>query len=243
MMGLDDDTGVPGRVGGADDSPGNRPSDSSPADIGQLRAQYSDAELNRQDLDADPLRQFDRWFQQAREADLPEPNAMALATAGSDGIPTIRVVLLKAYDERGFVFFTNYQSAKARQISANARVAMNFLWHPLQRQVNITGVAQKIGSAESLKYFLSRPRGSQLGAWISNQSAVISSRQILRMKFEEVKRKFRAGEVPLPDHWGGYRVKPDSLEFWQGRPNRLHDRFRYLRDEADQQWVIERLAP
>lgn len=212
-------------------------------DLGALRDHYANAALNRDDLEADPILQFGRWFREACQAQLPEPNAMVLATTGSDGTPTTRAVLLKAYDARGFVFFTNYQSVKARHISQNNRVAMNMLWLPLQRQINITGTAEKISTAESLKYFLTRPRGSQIGAWISNQSAVISSHKILQMKYEEAKRKFGAGKIPLPDHWGGYRVAPHTIEFWQGRPHRLHDRFRYYRDQPGQPWVIERLAP
>ena len=168
---------------------------------------------------------------------------MVLATAGADGAPTTRLVLLKAFDATGFVFFTNYESDKARQIAENSRVALQFPWHALQRQVNITGTARKVGKAVSLKYFLSRPRGSQLGAWISDQSTVISSRKLLEMKFEEMKRKFSAGKVPLPDHWGGYVVIPDRIEFWQGRESRLHDRFRYRREDPDSAWILERLAP
>ena len=212
-------------------------------DVGNLREHYDNAELSHGDLDPDPIRQFDHWFREAQEADLSEPNAMVLATAGGDGTLTTRAVLLKAFDSRGFVFFTNYQSTKARQIAENTGVAMNFLWLPLQRQINITGTAEKVTTAESIKYFLSRPYGSQIGAWVSNQSSVISSRKILQMKYEELKRKFRAGKVPIPDHWGGFRVNPRSIEFWQGLPNRLHDRFRYVRIEPDGEWTIERLAP
>jgi len=214
-----------------------------PLDIAALREEYSNTGLTREELDPDPFGQFEQWFQQACKAELPEPNAMVLGTTGADAMPTTRLVLLKAFDARGFVFFTNYESAKSRQIAENPRVALHFPWFPLQRQVNITGPAARIGKTDSLKYFLSRPRGSQLGAWISQQSSVISSRKILEMKFAEIKRKFSAGEVPLPDHWGGYRVDPDSIEFWQGRESRLHDRFRYRRKSEEGGWVIERLAP
>lgn len=217
--------------------------DGGRSDLRNLRENYTLRGLRRADLATDPVQQFDLWFGEAREANLPEPNAMILATTGRDGTPTTRTVLLKAYDARGFVFFTNYRSAKARQIAENANVAMSFLWLTLHRQVNITGTARKVGAAESLRYFLSRPHGSQLGAWISDQSSVISSRQILRMKYEEMKRKFGAGKVPLPDHWGGYRIEPRGIEFWQGRPNRLHDRFRYRREGPEDDWIIERLAP
>lgn len=212
-------------------------------DLAALRENYARASLTREDLDPDPFAQFERWFQQAREAELPEPNAMVLATADNGGQPTTRLVLLKAFDAKGFVFFTNYESSKAHQMGENPRVSLNFPWFPLQRQVNITGTTSRIGKTASLKYFLTRPRGSQLGAWISEQSSVISSRKLLEMKFAEIKRKFSEGQVPLPDHWGGYLVVPDSIEFWQGRESRLHDRLRYRRDTTEGEWIIERLAP
>lgn len=212
-------------------------------DLSGLREEYSDTGLTRAGMDPDPIGQFDLWFRQACEAKLPEPNAMVLGTTGADAVPTTRLVLLKAFDERGFVFFTNYESSKSRQIGENPRVSLHFPWFPLQRQVNITGSAEKIGRAASLKYFLSRPHGSQLGAWISQQSSVISSRSILEMKFAEIKRKFSAGQVPLPDNWGGYRVVPESIEFWQGRESRLHDRLRYCRETDPGAWILERLAP
>jgi len=212
-------------------------------DLAGLREEYSNSELAREAMAPDPFGQFDLWFRQACAAELPEPNAMVLGTTGADAAPTSRLVLLKAFDTNGFVFFTNYESSKSRQIAENPRVALHFPWFPLQRQVNITGRAAPIGKTASLKYFLSRPHGSQLGAWISNQSTVISSRKILEMKFAEIKRKFAAGRVPLPDHWGGYRVVPDSIEFWQGRESRLHDRLRYRRESSDGEWILERLAP
>jgi pyridoxamine 5'-phosphate oxidase len=210
-------------------------------DIGDLRSEYSGEPLRRSDLDADPVRQFARWFGQAREVAQPEVNACTLATAGLDGRPSARIVLLKYFDADGFVFFTNTESRKAREITENPAVAMLYFWQTLERQVTIRGKAERIGAAESMRYFARRPRGSQLGAWVSEQSAVLTSRSVLEMKFDEVKRKFAAGKVPLPSFWGGYRVRPDEIEFWQGRASRLHDRLRYrLIDDA---WVIERLAP
>ena len=214
-----------------------------PADLSAFREEYSGTGLHRHDLAPDPFEQFESWFRQAEAAGLPEPNAMVLATAGADHAPTCRLVLLKAFDQRGFVFFSNYESTKARHLAQNPRAALNFPWHPLQRQVNVTGSVRKISRTESVKYFLSRPRNNQLGAWISNQSSVISSRKILEMKFDEMKRKFAQGRVPLPDHWGGYLLVPDAIEFWQGRESRLHDRFRYRRPDPDARWIIERLAP
>jgi pyridoxamine 5'-phosphate oxidase len=167
---------------------------------------------------------------------------MSLATVGADQRPVVRTVLLKSYDERGFVFFTNFESRKARQIAENANVSVLFPWLALERQVIVCGTAEKIGTAESLAYFLTRPRGSQLGAWVSAQSSVITTRSLLEQKWEEMKRKFGEGEVPLPSFWGGYRIVPREVEFWQGRPSRLHDRFLYTR-QADGSWNIERLAP
>ncbi|CCQ61059.1 pyridoxamine 5'-phosphate oxidase [Crocosphaera watsonii] len=211
-------------------------------DLTALRENYTRNGLTRDDLKTDPFKQFEKWFQEATEAELPEPNAMSLATASATGEPSIRTVLLKYFGEDGFVFFTNYESKKAQQIEENPHVALLFLWLPLERQVKIQGTATKIPTAESLNYFTSRPRGSQLGAWCSAQSSVISSRKLLEMKFEELKYKFQHGEIPLPSFWGGYRVKPKRFEFWQGRPNRLHDRFSYtLKEETT--WEIARLAP
>lgn len=210
-------------------------------DPAALRREYAARGLHREDLAADPIGQFRRWFGEAVAADLLEPNALALATAGTDGRVTVRTVLLKAYDERGFVFFTNYRSVKAVQIAANPQVGLLFTWLALERQVSITGRAERIGAAESLAYFLSRPFGNRVGAWVSQQSRVIPSRKLLEMKFEEMLRKFADGKVPLPDFWGGYRVVPDTIEFWQGAPSRLHDRFLYTRAAGG--WRIDRLAP
>ncbi|MEE3715745.1 pyridoxamine 5'-phosphate oxidase [Tumidithrix elongata RA019] len=211
-------------------------------DIHELRQEYTQAELGRKDLQESPFKQFEFWFQQACNADLQEPNAMVLATASSKGEPLVRTVLLKYFDYSGFVFFTNYESRKARQIEENPHVSLLFLWLPLQRQVQITGIAQKVSTVESLQYFLSRPKGSQLGAWSSRQSSVISSRQLLINEFEKMKHKFQDGEIPLPSFWGGYRVVPKSFEFWQGRPNRLHDRFLYTH-QSDEAWEVHRLSP
>ena len=209
-----------------------------------FREEYTRAGLDLPDLAASPFDQFRLWFEQACAAKIPEPNAMTLCTVGADGMPSARTVLLKAYDERGFVFFTNYTGRKAVQIRENPRAALLFPWVTLERQVAIEGRVEKISAAESLKYFISRPHGSQLGAWVSHQSSVISSRSILLKKLDEMKRKFSEGKVPLPDFWGGYRVVPARVEFWQGRPNRLHDRFEYTReDEKSSVWAINRLAP
>lgn len=211
-------------------------------DVSNIRREYARCSLRRQDLDPDPYRQFERWFSEAMASGMPDPNAMSLATATAAGVPSLRTVLLKAYDPRGFVFYTNYESRKAREIAENANVALLFLWIPLERQVAITGAAERVSAAESLKYFLSRPRGSQLGAWVSHQSQVISNRQLLLAKLDEMKRKFAAGEIPLPPAWGGYRVVPKTIEFWQGGEDRLHDRFLYSL-QSDDTWSIDRLAP
>lgn len=210
-------------------------------EVAALREEYTRAGLTEADLTDEPLTLFDQWFQEAVKAELVEPNAMTLATVDDAGQPWTRTVLLKAFDQRGFVFYTNYTSDKARQIDARPQVSVLFPWLPLQRQVQITGRAEKVPTRESLKYFLSRPRGSQLGAWVSAQSSVISSRQVLETKLAELKRKFGEGKVPLPDFWGGYRIVADTVEFWQGRPNRLHDRFRYTCG-ADG-WSVNRLSP
>lgn len=211
-------------------------------DISNLRENYTRAGLSRSDLHDHPVDQFTLWFRQAQEARLPEPNAMSIATATASGVPSLRTVLLKYFDRSGFVFFTNYSSTKSQEISENPHVALMFPWITLERQVIVKGQAEKISKTESLKYFASRPHGSQLGAWVSQQSSVITGRKILELKLDEMKRKFKEGKVPLPDFWGGYRVIPETVEFWQGRPNRLHDRFQYSRTD-DGNWVAERLAP
>lgn len=207
-----------------------------------MRHQYSLRSLDRADLQPDPIRQFDDWMREAIETQLLEPNAMSLATVSAGGAPSLRTVLLKGFDARGLVFYTNYASNKARDIAANPSVALLFSWLPLERQASVTGHAEKISAAESLKYFLSRPRESQIGAWASRQSEIITTRSLLEAKFAEMKARFLSGEVPLPGFWGGYRVTPHTFEFWQGRPNRLHDRFLYTR-QADGTWKIERLMP
>ena len=210
-------------------------------DLAEFRREYSERGLTRELLDPDPIAQFSEWFRQATELAVPEPNAMTLATVDASGAPWQRTVLLKYYDRDGLVFFTNYGSRKAQQIAHNPRVSLLFPWITLERQVIIQGRAEKISTAESLRYFASRPRESQLGAWVSNQSEVITSRKFLLQKLAEIREKFQQGEIPLPSFWGGYRVVPAAIEFWQGGPARLHDRFLYRK--LDGQWKIERLAP
>jgi pyridoxamine 5'-phosphate oxidase len=210
-------------------------------DIADLRREYSIKPLHRADLDANPFKQFDTWFEEALQAESMDPNAMSVATTAASGQPSIRTVLLKYFDEDGFVFYTNLGSRKAGEIEANNRVALLFYWHELHRQVKILGKAERISAADNIRYFMRRPRDSQIGAWVSQQSSIISSRSILENKFAEMKEKFAHGEIPLPSFWGGYRVVPASIEFWQGRENRLHDRFMFTTGESD--WDIERLAP
>jgi pyridoxamine 5'-phosphate oxidase len=206
------------------------------------RREYTQAGLDMADLAVAPLEQFRHWFKQAEQAGLIEPNAMSLATVGTDGRPSIRTVLLKAFDENGLVFFTNYESRKARELASNPAAALLFPWLGLERQVSVEGMVERISTAESLRYFMSRPYGSQLGAWVSSQSSVITTRGLLEEMLGQMKQKFAEGKVPLPPFWGGFRVVPQTWEFWQGRPNRLHDRFRY-RKSAENAWTIERLAP
>ena len=210
--------------------------------LDDMRVHYDRDELRREDLCADPFEQFAAWMNEACESGLVEPNAMSLATVDADGRPTLRTVLLKGFDERGFVFYTNLESRKARQLSGNTNVSLLFPWLALHRQVTVSGVAGRVPTREALAYFVTRPFGSQLGAWASPQSQVLSARALLEMKWEEAKRKFQEGRVPMPSFWGGFRVVPRDLEFWQGRGNRLHDRFLYTR-LADGRWKIERLAP
>lgn len=208
----------------------------------KLRAEWMEQGLSRNALNPNPFEQFELWYTQAIESGIPEPNGMSVATVDADGQPTLRTVLLKIYDEQGFVFFTNYESTKAKQIDAHPQVALLFPWVGLARQVKITGTASRVPTAESMKYFATRGRGSQIGAWASPQSQIISSRSLLEAKVDEIKRKFREGEVPLPSFWGGYRVVPKTIEFWQGRENRLHDRFVYTLTDSGA-WDIERRAP
>ncbi len=211
-------------------------------DLSHMRQEYEHPPLQDHELPDSPWQLFETWYQQAVRAKLLEPNAMVLSTATPDGRPAQRTVLLKMYDPEGFVFFTNYNSRKARQIGENPYVSLLFQWMPLARQVEISGQARKVPLSESVRYFATRPRGSQLGAWVSEQSSIVSSRSLLEAKWDELKRKFAGGEVPLPSFWGGYRVAPQRFEFWQGQPNRLHDRFEYLCDR-DSSWSRHRLAP
>ncbi len=210
-------------------------------DLSDLRQEYANQEHDLATTAASPYEQFQHWFEQATRAELIEPNAMVLSTVDPSGHPNQRTVLLKYFDQHGFVFFTNYGSRKARQIAGNASVSLLFPWYALHRQVEITGTATKVSTAESLKYFAMRPRGSQLGAWVSQQSEVVSSRSVLESKWDELKQKFGQGEIPLPGFWGGYRVQPSRFEFWQGGAKRLHDRIEYLPN--GDQWLRQRLAP
>jgi len=211
-------------------------------DISALRREYIQDVLEPELLAKDPINQFEQWFEEARATQMPDPNGMSLATVAENGQPSLRTVLLKYFDENGFVFFTNYESRKSVEMDQNSQVSLMFPWIILERQVIIYGKAERISKKESFKYFTSRPKGSQIGAWVSEQSSVITSRSLLMSKFDEMKKKFSKGEVPLPSFWGGYRVIPHAIEFWQGRENRLHDRFMYTKQE-DGLWTIERLAP
>lgn len=216
--------------------------DTMPPDLTGLRNEHAAHGLRRADLHSDPLQQFGAWFAAALAADIRDVNAMSLATATPDGKPSVRIVLLKGFDERGFAFFTNYDSEKGREIESNPAAALAFYWVQLERQVRISGAVERTSREDSAAYFHSRPVGCRLGAWVSKQSEVIDARKVLDARLTEMTERFASGDIPLPPHWGGYRVKPDKIEFWQGRPNRLHDRFRYSR-QADGTWLIDRLAP
>lgn len=211
------------------------------SEIADLRREYSLASLDIESVERNPFVQFRKWFEEAKDSELLEPNAMVVSTVDGNNQPYQRTVLMKALDNNGLVFYTNYKSRKAQHIAQNEQVSLLFPWYGLERQVAILGKAEKVSTKESLKYFTSRPHGSQLGAWVSDQSQVLSSRSILETKLNEMKQKFKEGKVPLPDFWGGYRVIPESFEFWQGRKSRLHDRIMYER--IDDSWKIKRLAP
>ncbi|OEF54365.1 pyridoxamine 5'-phosphate oxidase [Enterovibrio norvegicus] len=211
-------------------------------DLFDIRREYNQGGLRRKDLPENPIQFFEHWLKQAIDAKLPDPTAMTVATVDETGQPFQRIVLLKHFDDGGFVFYTNLGSRKAKQLVDNAKISLHFPWHPLERQVHITGEAVKLSKMEVMKYFLSRPKESQLAAWASRQSERISARSALESKYMELKQQFDKGEVPVPTFWGGFRVKPESCEFWQGGEHRLHDRFIYQGEEKGQ-WDIERLAP
>jgi pyridoxamine 5'-phosphate oxidase len=210
--------------------------------IADLRREYAYAGLRRADLDVDPIVQFSKWLEQAVAAGLHDPNAMTLSTVDAAGQPSGRIVLLKAVDQNGFSFFTNYGSRKGSELAGNPKVSLVFFWPEFERQVCITGTASKVSREMSEQYFKSRPKGSRLAAWVSSQSEAIANRAVLEKKLEELMAKHPGENVPLPPYWGGYCVAPSSIEFWQGRPNRLHDRFVYVR-QAGRGWVLERLSP
>ena len=212
--------------------------------LAQMRKDYSSRMLRREDLLEDPLKQFEQWMSEAIQVKMTEPHACCLSTCGKDGQPEGRMVLLRGVDERGFVFFTNYNSNKGKQLSENPRAGLTFFWDVLERQVRIAGMVKRLNDSESDDYFQSRPRGSRIGAWASPQSAIVESRTELN-RLMEVTLSAYAGDMPIPrpEHWGGYRLQPISIEFWQGRPSRLHDRLRYRRDSLDTEWILERLAP
>ena len=212
--------------------------------LAELRQNYIRGVLDEASVDSNPIAQFKTWFWEAQQAGLPEPNAMTLATSTSDGYCTARIVLLKELDENGFVFYTNYESRKGRDLTDNPHAALVFYWAELERQARIEGRVDRVPRQQSEAYFKSRPRGSRLGAWVSHQSEVIQSRKMLEARLRDLEARYAGtDEIPVPDYWGGFRVRPHSIEFWQGRPNRLHDRLRYLRNSEDEQWRIERLGP
>jgi len=210
-------------------------------ELDDIRREYTKGGLRRKDLLPNPIDQFDLWLKQAIDAKLTDPTAMTVATVDERGQPFQRIVLLKNVDDQGFVFYTNLGSRKSKQIENNARVSLHFPWHPIERQVHITGVAEKLSAVENMKYFSSRPKSSQIAAIASKQSSRISARGVLEGKFLELKQKFEAGEIPVPSFWGGYRIKPESIEFWQGGEHRLHDRFLFSKDNDT--WLVDRLAP
>ena len=215
----------------------------TPTNIADIRREYARARLDEADVSHDPFVEFARWFAEAQDAQIKDPNAMTLATATADGKPSARIVLLKGVDERGFAFFTDYRSRKGGELEGNPRAARVFYWAELDRQVRITGGVSLATREESERYFKTRPLGSRLGAWASHQSQVIAGRRALEADLREVQRRFGDGEVPLPAHWGGYRVVPDTIEFWQGRESRLHDRILYVREPGGKGWKVERLSP
>jgi len=214
----------------------------NPEEIAQLRKDYSLHTLNEDEVATSPIKQFEHWWDDAAKSQIDEMNAMTLASTGEDGMADARSVLLKAFDEKGFVFFTNYNSAKSKQLEFNANCCLLFFWKELERQVRINGVAEKISVKESLAYFDSRPDGSKIGAWASPQSMVVAGKTWLKETFQYYAERFKHGQIPKPPHWGGYRVKPVRIEFWQGRPSRMHDRILYTAG-AEGEWKIERLAP
>jgi pyridoxamine 5'-phosphate oxidase len=209
--------------------------------LGDLRREYQRHALDESHVDADPIVQFTKWFDEAVAAQAHEPNAMCLATCTADAYPSARLVLLKGVDARGFVFYTDYRSRKGRELSENPHAALCFHWPELERQVRVTGAVQRVSREESAAYFASRPLPSRMGAWTSHQSSEIESREVLEEELESVEARFASGEVPLPEHWGGFRVVPDEIEFWQGRASRLHDRIRFRRQNGE--WVRARLSP
>lgn len=208
----------------------------------KLRREYTDAGLNEQDLDANPFNQFEQWFQEAIDAKIDLPDAMTLATATKDGIPSARIVLLRGLDERGFVFYTDYESQKGKELAKNPNAVLVFYWRELDRQVRITGQVSKVSRENSQNYFQSRPIDSRLAALVSRQSEVIPDRKVLEERFEQLAAQYQDEEIPLPSNWGGYRLSPSMIEFWSGRPSRLHDRLRYTRQPNDS-WRLERISP